>query len=446
MGRTFSRDDVLRLAPDAGSAKSGQDVAQERKWVFLAGDEAVLWGQCQGSGAKPYQVQIDLAEPAFKCSCPSRKFPCKHGLGLLLIYATSPAAIKAAERPPWVNEWISSREARATKAAEKQSRESQPRDPEAQAKRRKKRIENAREGFAGLSAWMRDLVRTGIGAVPGKGFDFFDSQARRMVDAQSPGVARMVRELGSLAAQGAGWQKPFIEQLSQLHLLSRALERFDELPESARADVEAVLGVTIAADELKTLPAIADYWQVIAQEVELEDRLRVQRTWLHGVQTKRAALVLQFAHGSTAFESSISPGTQWQGEVVFFPGAGQRAAVPKVLGQIEPLASLAGCASIEELLDVYSQGLANFLWLERVCLPLKNIVPSQRDGKLWLIDQSANALPAWLKESIGFMLLAISGGQPVDIAAEFDGQSIRPLSVISDGRWILLAETTTEAA
>jgi len=38
-----------------------------------------------------------LSEPAFKCSCPSRKFPCKHGLGLLLLYASDQAAFNVAE-------------------------------------------------------------------------------------------------------------------------------------------------------------------------------------------------------------------------------------------------------------------------------------------------------------------------------------------------------------
>jgi hypothetical protein len=293
---------------------------------------------------------------------------------------------------------------------------------------------------------MRDLVRGGIGAVPGKGFDFFDSQARRMVDAQSPGVARMVRELGSLASQGAGWQRPFVEQLSRLHLLSRALERFDQLPESARANVEAVLGVTIAADELKMLPAIADCWQIVAQEVELEDRLRVQRTWLHGSRTELCALILQFAHNASAFESSLSGGMQFQGELVFYPGATQRAAVRSLPAQIEPLTVLGGCESIEELLDRYSQSLANFPWLEQTCLPLKNVVPTQRDGRLWLIDRAANALPVRLRELVGFTLLAISGGQPIDIAADFNGQSIRPLSAVAGGRWISLAETIAEAA
>jgi uncharacterized Zn finger protein len=193
MNRIYTRDEVLRLAPDSGSAKSGQDLAQLRKWGLLEGDGATLWGECQGSGAKPYRVQIDLTEPAFKCSCHSRKFPCKHGLGLLLIFATTPEAFVAAERPAWVQEWLASREARATKAAEKQTREPKPRDLEAQSKRREKRIDRAKAGFADLSAWMHDLIRSGIRSVPTKGFEFFDSQARRLVDAQAPGAARLVR-------------------------------------------------------------------------------------------------------------------------------------------------------------------------------------------------------------------------------------------------------------
>ncbi len=320
MGRTLTRDEVLRLAPDAGSAKTGQELGHARKWARLEGDEAAIWGECQGSGAKPYRVQIELAEPAFKCSCPSRKFPCKHGLGLLLIFATAPELIVTAQRPAWVNEWLNSREARAAKAAEKKTSEPQPRDPVAQAKRRDERIRRAQRGCEELSAWLRDLVRSGIGAVPGKGFDFFDGLARRLVDAQAPGAARWVRQLGSLASQGEGWQQPFFEQMSLLHLLTRAVERFDELPDRMRADVESTLGLTIAAEELNAMAAVADRWQVIAQVVEVEDRLRSQRTWLYGTNSQRPAMVLQFAHGTAAFDSNLPPGVQFDGEMVFFPG------------------------------------------------------------------------------------------------------------------------------
>src|SRR5947208_10932233 len=118
MSSGWTRDRVLQLAPDASSAKSGQELANPRKWASVAGDETAIWGLCQGSGKNPYQTIIELGEPAFKCSCPSRKFPCKHGLGLLLQFASGPENFARVERPPWVVEWLSGRAERAKKKAE----------------------------------------------------------------------------------------------------------------------------------------------------------------------------------------------------------------------------------------------------------------------------------------------------------------------------------------
>ncbi|MFC6802547.1 SWIM zinc finger family protein [Deinococcus caeni] len=51
-----------------------------------------------GQRPHPYLTGVDLTgvdlsgpaptTPAFKCSCPSRKLPCKHALALLLLHAT----------------------------------------------------------------------------------------------------------------------------------------------------------------------------------------------------------------------------------------------------------------------------------------------------------------------------------------------------------------------
>ena len=70
---------------DTASAKAAKGLVVPAKWPTLGASEAALWGECQGSGSKPYQVQIDPSEPAFRCTCPSRKFPCKHGLALMLL-------------------------------------------------------------------------------------------------------------------------------------------------------------------------------------------------------------------------------------------------------------------------------------------------------------------------------------------------------------------------
>src|SRR6185295_11590067 len=102
----MTSDQVIALAPDAASAKAGAALASPRKWSGCGrdADGRVVWGLCQGSGAKPYQTRVDLSEPAFNCTCPSRKFPCKHALGLLLLLAASPDQVPASDTPDWVLE------------------------------------------------------------------------------------------------------------------------------------------------------------------------------------------------------------------------------------------------------------------------------------------------------------------------------------------------------
>ena len=87
---TYTAAQIAQLAPDAASNKAAAALGAN-KWPLLEKQGNALWGHCQGSGKNPYQTAVDLsAEPAFKCSCPSRKFPCKHGLALLLRYAENP--------------------------------------------------------------------------------------------------------------------------------------------------------------------------------------------------------------------------------------------------------------------------------------------------------------------------------------------------------------------
>src|SRR5438874_12681256 len=115
----WTQDRVTQLAPDPASLKAGQGLAHAKKWVSAGRDELYVWGECQGSGAKPYQVRFDLSEAASKCSCPSRKFPCKHALGLMLMFTASEDSIAKEEMPAWVQEWVASRADRAKKKQEK---------------------------------------------------------------------------------------------------------------------------------------------------------------------------------------------------------------------------------------------------------------------------------------------------------------------------------------
>src|SRR5437764_15351236 len=79
-------------APNAGAIKNARGVVLKRKLVglFRSPDGTLLFGDCKGSGADNYRPSADFADPAkpvFRCTCPSRQFPCKHSLALLYAHA-----------------------------------------------------------------------------------------------------------------------------------------------------------------------------------------------------------------------------------------------------------------------------------------------------------------------------------------------------------------------
>jgi hypothetical protein len=52
----LTTDSVLALAPDDASAKAARGLVSASKWPLRGADEHAVWGECQGSGSKPYQT------------------------------------------------------------------------------------------------------------------------------------------------------------------------------------------------------------------------------------------------------------------------------------------------------------------------------------------------------------------------------------------------------
>jgi len=101
---SLSLEQVLALAPDANSAAAAKQLGTPEAWQSLGANGDAYWGECQGTAL--YQVRVARPDLMAKCSCPSRKFPCKHVLGLLVLAATVPSAFAETEPPEWVMEWL----------------------------------------------------------------------------------------------------------------------------------------------------------------------------------------------------------------------------------------------------------------------------------------------------------------------------------------------------
>ena len=434
---TWTPQQVLALAPDAAGAKAGQALASPRPWSELGQDEGAVWGLCQGSGKKPYQTQVDLSEPAFRCSCPSRKFPCKHALGLLLLRAADDAAVpRAAARPGWVEEWQSSRGQRAGRAAARKERAATPPDPAAQAKRAAQRDERVARGAEELRRWLADLVRRGLADAQRQPWRFWDEAAARMVDAQAGGLASRVRRVGAAVAAGDAWAERMLEQAALLQLLLEAHARLDELPPPLRDDVRQLVGWTVATEDVLAGDRVRDDWAVVGQVTSEDDRLRSQRTWLRGLETGRDALVLAYAPAGQVLDPGAAFGTVVDASLAFYPGvAPLRAIVAERHGRPRALERLPGYDAVDDALAARARTLALNPWLDRFPAALRDVVPVREAA---LADANGATLPL----AAGFdrrPLVALSGGHPIDVFAELDGDELTPLAAAAEGRVVLFA-------
>src|SRR5262249_24105555 len=156
----------------------------------------------------------------YKCSCPSRKFPCKHALALLLAWSGGTVAESPAPAE-FAVEWLAARAERTAKPAAAQAR-----TPKAgTVEQRRARVT---AGLADLEVWLCDQVRTGL-AQSDRSYRAFESVAARMVDAQAPGVATALRQLPRAMAR-EDWPAALLREYGRLYLLATAHRRLDELP------------------------------------------------------------------------------------------------------------------------------------------------------------------------------------------------------------------------
>lgn len=423
---------VAQLTSDANTLKDARKLAVSSRWQGTGRAEQVVWGLCRGSAKEPYRACLDTGEVGYKCTCPSRKQPCKHVAALALLAADQPNLFAPAEAPEWVASWQANRARRHVPKIDATP------DPEAQAARVKARELKVRAGMEELRLWLYDLVRHGLTDDRVRTYAFWDRMAARMVDAQAPGVARRLRGLAAVPMQGRpDWAERLLDELAALYLLAEAYAQLETLPEETQADLRAVVGWPVKQDELQTLRGLNDTWHVMGHLLEVDDRLHTRRVWLHGERTGRKALLLDFAHGKPEFEHSFSLGSGFAGTLVFYPGAVPlRAALRQRQATRINADLLTGfdCDDIATLLDRYAGALARNPWVGRLPFGLRAVTPYAVQDRTFLRDATGAVLPVSARVHPWYYA-AVSGNQPIPVFGEWDGADFTPRTIVADGQF-----------
>jgi len=394
----ISLEKIEELAPDQASLIAARKLVKPGGWSGLSSDRAgLIWGECQGSGSSPYRVIVSEADADYKCTCPSRKFPCKHSLALMWMRAEGKVAFEAAGTPEWVQDWLRRRRTSSGASAESEKddasrakslagavvEEPDEVDPKAVARAAAARDRARREredaivaGLDDLDTWLVDQAEAGLAGFAGHAGKSCRSIAQRLVDAKAPGMASRVDALPNRIYGLPESARPMaaVEQLGQLHLIAEAYRRHESLSADLRADVRREVGWTQSREALLSeegTVTVSGSWRVAGTVSEVQpDKLRRLETWLwredSGEGPRIAALVDYVPVVAGQTKGAYRTGEQMQATLLFYRSARPlRALVREVISPAEERDSeiALGDRDLLKAYSEYEEAMATIPWL-----------------------------------------------------------------------------------
>ena len=353
---TITQASVEAAAPDQASLKAAAKLMKPAKWPLLAEETAgaLMWAECQGSGANPYRVCVDKRDLGYKCTCPSRKFPCKHALALMWFRADNAALFSPGTPPDWVNDWLGRRRKPAgtavpgkdtgpknigmartadapAKADPKRDPKSEARKAAAKEKRAKARQASMMAATEDLDQWIADQLRAGLSSLLDSPTERCRKIAARLVDAKAASLAGRLDELPSrlLSYPAEIRAEILLTELGKLVLLGQAFRA-----DPGDADLKRLIGAAETRQEVLDAPEalrVASVWESVGEQVVTRrDGLVAQSSWFLnlGDGPQRFAVLLDFFPVSAGKRGgSASVGERFEAEFAFYPSASPLRAV-----------------------------------------------------------------------------------------------------------------------
>lgn len=199
---------ILSLAPNPAAAANGKKISKSGSFqkLYRAADDTLFMGECKGSGKNPYITSADYIDPdhpVFRCSCPSRQFPCKHALGLLY-EMMSDKKFEICEIPEDIQRKRGKLAAKSAPAKapedmtpeELEKAEKKKAAAEKSAKStKKKKLQKQLEGLDLVEKAVKDLISAGLGTMGGASLPTYQNLSKQLGDYYLNGPQRLFNRL-----------------------------------------------------------------------------------------------------------------------------------------------------------------------------------------------------------------------------------------------------------
>lgn len=440
----LSMDQVEALAPDAGTLSRAKKIAKPKNYTQVGANERAIWAVSLGSAH--YDTYIDIQGPAYKCSCPVKKLPCKHAMGLMVLVAQEPGVIKEDSPPEALSDWLSKRDGAAKAKAGKAKGE--VKDPAAQAKRAQQREANVAKGLDELRRFLEDSVRMGLAESSKRSSDVWEQMQKRLIDAQARGLSRTLDWMRLEMGSGPQWTETVLRTLLRLHALIRAYDNREQLSPELIEDIRERIGWSKSKEQVLQHTAVPGPWLVMNHATTYESGLYTQTIWLLQQATGHMAKVLNFAsdfnrdtlHGGyqsgTLINAQAYDYSQWSPQRVILE---RESAFEYQPVENWDWFEAQAAANITSALEELQRQRIRHPFQESWPLLVKNVRAVQKGEQLALADENNCLLLIENTYQRPWQLLSAMGKNAVSVfMTTIDGRQVVPWAVLNRGQWLAI--------
>ena len=474
----LTTEQIVGLAPDKYHIRTSRTLAVPEKWKQLGRTGNTIWGIVPIQAKPSLFVWANLEQLALTCSCKSRKHPCSHLLGLLLLFVETSGSFVESEIPGAYQSIVkvyNQKRKPGGKAAKKGTPKAKPtaealkRDEMRRGKRRK---QNISAGLLELELWLHDMIEGGLAAVQDYPKKYWTNMADRLVDYQVGEIAHHIRAMSFLPGKAINWHDTLLQKVSWLHLLIQGFKRFDDLSLEMQSDLRVAVGWMPRIDEAVAMgqdqewDKVEDSWIVVGKQMALRGKQTIQRTWLWGEHSNRAALLLDVVQHRPILSPIHIVGTTMDATLHFAPSTmplyAQIGSNQKLAGLDEKGTStisrkqsnrfVAGFESIGAAMDQHRTSVTMNPWLRYFPVALNGVTVERVNDQWGICDTLLPAQPATKEKDasaqVAYLLplpdkfgqlwhmQSLSHLQPLSLFGEWDGDVFTPQSIWYDNRLI----------
>lgn len=197
--KNINEEFVIQLAPNNAAIANARKISRANGFYSLkkTADDMLIYGECKGSGKNPYYTSADFIgeTPVFRCSCPSRQFPCKHSLALMFDWLSG-KTFETDKVPEDIEKKRKKIEAKENKSADKTAK---PKKTNKSAVTKK--LKKQREGLELAESFVNDVLSRGISSVNSASCSQYQALAKQLGDYYLPEPQAVMTEIISVAQQ-----------------------------------------------------------------------------------------------------------------------------------------------------------------------------------------------------------------------------------------------------